>query len=245
MTPKLMASSFDRRATFFVRLRQMTFSVRSVSYSSTRRGKLLDEGPDHPLELGGHLFREAPYPDEAGGEARPCHVLHDAQDGFPLAERVEEEGHGADVEGMRAYPYEVAGDPLQLREDHAQVLRPLRRIDAAQALRREAVGEVVREAVRVVEPVGKGKGLLVCPGLGELFDAAMEVPYEGRRLDDDLAVELEKDPQDPVRGGVLRTHVDGHILFFFRHRRFSLPRVSPGRASRTRSPRSGNPCGAG
>ena len=127
-----------------------------------------------------------------------------------------------------------AGDPLQLREDHAQILAALRHLDAAQPLRREAIGQVVRKAVRVVEPVGKGEGLVVRPGLGELFHAAMEVPYEGRGLDDDLAVELKQDPQDPVRGGVLRTHVDGHIFLFFRHYRSAFRGVASSSSSLTR-----------
>ena len=60
MTPKLMASSFDRRATFFVRLRQMMFSVRSVSYSSTLRGNSLTKALTIPSNSGGISFARPP-----------------------------------------------------------------------------------------------------------------------------------------------------------------------------------------
>jgi hypothetical protein len=34
----------------------------------------------------------------------------------------------------------------------------------------------------------------------------------GDAIDDHLAIQLEQQPQDPVRGGVLRTHVEQHGL---------------------------------
>ena len=59
------------------------------------------------------------------------------------------------------------------------------------------------QAVRTISRWGSGMGELV---------AAMEKTDIGRRLGDDLAVELQHEPQNAVRSWMRRSHVEHHLL---------------------------------
>ena len=54
---------------------------------------------------------------------------------FAIAERVKQRRDRADIERMRSQPKLVAGDAVQFRQDHANVLRPRRRFNAQEAFR--------------------------------------------------------------------------------------------------------------
>ena len=87
-----------------------------------------------------------------------------------------------------------------------------RQFPAHQFLHRERVGDVVRERREIIEPVRVGDELVVLHVLGDLFVAAMQITDVRRRLGDDLAVELEHETQNAVRGRMRRPHVEHHLF---------------------------------
>jgi hypothetical protein len=102
----------------------------------------------------------------------------------------------------------VRGDARHLADDHPDRLPARRQHEAHPLLDREDVGDVVRERRQVIQPVRVGNELVVGLVLGDLLHPAMEIAQVGRAAHHLLAVELEDEPQDPVRGRVRRSHVD-------------------------------------
>ena len=72
------------------------------------------------------------------------------------------------------------------------------------------VGEVVHHAAEIVDAVGVGDVGVPGLALAHLLGAAVVIADVGDRVDDLLAVELQHDPQDAVRAGVLRAEVEEH-----------------------------------
>jgi hypothetical protein len=145
-----------------------------------------------------------------GGEARARQELEEVVERLALGERVEEHRHGAHVHRVGAEPEQVARHPRELAADHADRVRARRRLDPAHALGGERDGTVVRQRREVVEPVGVGDEAVVAERLAQLLHAAVQVADVGNGLDHALAVHLEHDAQHPVRGRVLRAHVEHH-----------------------------------
>src|SRR5205823_2532646 len=71
---------------------------------------------------------------------------------------------------------------------------------------------VVRHRREVIRAVREGDDLVVVPVLPELLEAGVEVPHVRDHPDHGLTVQLDDEPQHAVRGGVLRTDVDEHVL---------------------------------
>ena len=142
--------------------------------------------------------------------------LEDAEDVFAFAEAVEEHGHRADIERVRAQPHQMAVDAGQLGEHHAHPLRLRGDLHAEQLLHREHIDEIVREVGEVIHAVRKRDHLLVGLHLALLFDAGVKVADIGLRCNNGFAVEFEQNAQDTVRRRVLRTHVEGHQFVVWR-----------------------------
>lgn len=121
---------------------------------------------------------------------------------------VEHRGQRAEVLRERAVPDQVADDAEDLGEHDADDLRPRRYVDPGQLLDGEAVREVVHHAAEVVDAIGVGHERVPRLALGHLLGAAVVKADVGHGIDDALAVELQDDPQDAVRAGVLRTDVE-------------------------------------
>ena len=138
---------------------------------------------------------------------RAGHRLVDVEQVLALAERVQERRHPADVERVRAEPQQVVQDPRDLVEHHADVLRAHRHLDAEQPLDRQAVGVLVAHHRHVVEPVHVRQRLQVRLVLGELFGRPVQEADVRIGALDDLAVELEHEPQHAVRRRVLRPKI--------------------------------------
>ena len=186
----------------------MRFSVSSVSYSSTFVGKVLDERPHLILETFIQLVLRAADAEHVRGQARAAVVLEDLQNLFALAEAVQEGRDGAEVDRVRSQPEQVAGDPVQLRHDHADVLRAGRRGHAQQFLDGFAVAQAVGDRRDVVHAVERGHELAVGLRLAQLLDAAMEIADDAFRIQHAFAVELQLHLQHAVRRRVLRPHAD-------------------------------------
>ena len=88
---------------------------------------------------------------------------------------------------------------------------------------RHAVGQVVAERVHVVQPVAHHLGLDDTSCFHVLLDAGVQETDIGNAIDDDLAVQLQQQPQHAVRGGMLRSHVQQHGLTGERTLRDQVP----------------------
>ena len=152
-------------------------------------------------------------------QARAAELFEKVEQDFPFAERPEEHRHGPDIQGLRAQPEEVADDPLHFSHDRPDVLGPLRYRHADQFFNGAHVGVIVRHGAHVIQAIRMRNDLHVMEPFGELFHAAMQIPHIGNGFGDSLAVQFQHHPQDAVRAGMLRSHVEqqfGRALGGFR-----------------------------
>ncbi len=85
-----------------------------------------------------------------------------------LPERVQQHCHRSDVHGVRAEPEAVAGDPLQLGQDGADVAGTPRHLHLHQLLDGLDVAEVAGGGGHVVHPVRQQDDLRPVPVLAQL-----------------------------------------------------------------------------
>ena len=86
------------------------------------------------------VLREPADAHRVVGQARAAELLEQVEDQLPFAQAVQEHRDRADVHRVAAEPDQVAGQPLQLREDRADVLRAARHLERQQLLDRLDVG---------------------------------------------------------------------------------------------------------
>ncbi len=124
-------------------------------------------------------------------------------------------------------------DARDLGEEHADVLRARRRLDAEQLLDRERVGMLLAHRRDIVEPVEIGHRLEIGLVLDQLLGAAMEEADMRIGTLHDLAVHLEDEAQHAVGRRMLRPEIHGEALDLGlglgAHDRSSFAFSSPGR----------------
>ena len=174
------------------------------------------EGVDelaHPLGPAGRQVRHH-APDARGGgrDAGARQLLVQLVDALALLERVQEGGECSDVDGGGAQPEQMREDAVQLEADHPHHLAPLGDLDAHQLLDRHGVGAVVDQRRQVVHAVGQRHDLVVRAVLAQLLEGGVQVPDMRRDRHHGLSVQLADEPQHAVRGGVLGSDVDEHLL---------------------------------
>ena len=131
---------------------------------------------------------------------------------FALGERVKEDRHRAEIERHRAEPEEMRGNARCFAANRADRFSARRNFPAHQFFDRERVGHIIREWREIIEPIGIRHELIVLHVLGDLLVAAMEKTDIGRGFGDDLAIQLQHEPQNAVRGRMRRPHVKHHLL---------------------------------
>ena len=104
----------------------------------------------------------------------------------------------------------MAGDPVQLAHHHPDDLGAGRGLDAEQAFHGQAVPQLVEERREIVGAGDERDALLPRSIFGVLLDARVQITDHGPARHHVLAVQLQDQPEHPVRGGVLRPHVDDH-----------------------------------
>ena len=78
----------------------------------------------------------------------------------------------------------------------------------------QAVTEIVGHRAQVVHAVGHGNDLLIKLRLAGLLDAGVQITNLGIEPDNDLAVDLQHQPEHAMGGRMLRAHVQHHVLIF-------------------------------
>eukprot|EP00825_Cyclidium_porcatum_P002331 TRINITY_DN11073_c0_g1_i1.p2 TRINITY_DN11073_c0_g1~~TRINITY_DN11073_c0_g1_i1.p2 ORF type:complete len:369 (+),score=42.63 TRINITY_DN11073_c0_g1_i1:92-1198(+) len=150
---------------------------------------------------------------EGGGRETGAAVrLEHIEDVFALAPGVEEDRQGADIHGVGAQPDQVAGDPIELVEQRADVLGAARHRDAEEFFVGLRPSQVIGDGGGVVHAVGPDLALEEGLVLADLLDAPVQVPDHGLAVADGLALESQLDPEHAVGGRVLGAQVDFHLL---------------------------------
>ena len=93
----------------------MGFCVSRASYSSKRAGKLFRSFSTRLQPAERRLERQTSDAEVAGHHALAGDGLKNVQDFLALAEAIKEDRHGAEVDGVRPKPNQVALDARQLR----------------------------------------------------------------------------------------------------------------------------------
>ncbi len=101
----------------------------------------------------------------------------------------------------------MAADPVEFRQDDADVLRPLRRHDAGQLLDGLHVAQLGVELGQVLGAVLVADRLTVVHVLGQLLGAAMHVADVGDEVHDLLPINDEHHAEHAVRCRVLRPDI--------------------------------------
>ena len=199
-----------------------------MSHSSRLGTKVVEEF----FELRDKAFRKiadlSAHAGVGGGEPRAGQKLEKVIEFFALGEGVEENGHRAEIERHRAEPEEMRGNARRFAANHANRFSARRNFPAHQFFNRERVGHIIRERREIIEPVGIRHELVVLHVLGDFFVAAMEKTDIRRRFGDDLAIQLQHEPQNAVRGRMRRPHVEHHLLADIVLPRFAQCRVGRG-----------------
>ena len=113
---------------------------------------------------------------------------------------------------MSSQPQQVAGDPVQLRQDGADILGSRRSLHVEQFFHRLAIAEPVGNRSHIVHAVHVRGKLDVGPVFGNLFHAAMQITDDAFGPQHLFAVQLQDGPENSVGGGVLRAHVDDDLV---------------------------------
>src|SRR5712691_9135354 len=118
--PQAMLSSAERAPTPTMRSMKMRLPVMRVwtSFSTCRTSAKA-------------LRTLMPKPSGRSALTPPTrHVLHELPEELAGLDHVEEDGEGAQLHGGGAHAGQVVADPRDLAHDHADVLAPLRDLDA-------------------------------------------------------------------------------------------------------------------
>ena len=158
--------------------------------------------------------------------------LEEVEHQVALAEAVPEHRDRPDLERGGAEVDEVRVDPGELAERHPHPGRLARDLELQQLLDREHVDELVVLEGDVVHAGRVGDALPPGLLLHRLLEPGVQIADHGREPDDVLAVEVDDQPEHPVRGGMVRAEVDGEDVL---ERRVGLQH---GR-DRVRDPRAG------
>ena len=169
------------------------------------------ERPDVVDELRRQILVHAADAEIGRVHAAAGRALIEHHELFALLEPPERRREGADVHGLRGHVEKMRQQPPDLAIEHADQLRAPGHREPQQFFGREAEGMLLIHRRDIVEPVEIGDRLQIGLGFDQLLGAAMQ--QSDMRIDalDHLAVELQHQAQDAVRGRMLRPEIDGEI----------------------------------
>ena len=146
------------------------------------------------------------------GQARPAVLFKNLQDFFALAEAIEERSKCTNVQSMSAEPQEVAGDPLELRQNRSNHTRARWSFHNQQFFHCLAISQAAADSRDIVHAVDVRSKLLIRAVLCDFLNAPVQISDDALRADDTLSIELQLDAQHAVRGRMLRPHVDDQLI---------------------------------
>ena len=155
-----------------------------------------------------HVLVDSAGPEPGRVHARARGPLVEVHAVFAQLEQPQVRSHRADVHDVAAEVQHVVRDPGQLGEEDPQILGAERHFEPEQLLDGEHVAVLHAHRRAIIEPVEIGQSLEIGLVFAELLGAAVE--QADMRVDplDDLAVQLEDQPQNAVRGRVLGAEID-------------------------------------
>ncbi len=106
----------------------------------------------------------------------------------------------------------MARNPVELGHQDSDRLGPLGDLHAEQPLDCHRIGKLAVEGRQVVHPGDIGRALPEGELFGGLLHPGVEIADDRLGSADDLAFELELEPENTVCRRVLRAHVDDHPL---------------------------------
>ena len=165
-------------------------------------------------EIVGHVLLEPAHPEVVVHHAGAGHRLEQALDALPPPEAEHRRRHRAGVQTHGGHEQQVAGDAVQLAENHPDIFRPFRDLQAHKLLNSPAIDLLVIEVGDVVQPVEEGRYLVVLLPLAELLGTPVEVADVGHHVDDFLAVDPQHHAKHAVGRGMLRAHIEQHLNRF-------------------------------
>src|SRR5256884_1687041 len=152
------------------------------------RFEILAEALDVLFESVVSLVLQPADAEGMGGQARPAILFKNFQNLFAFAEAVEERRKGANVQGMRAEPQEMAGDSLQLRQDGANHAGTRRRFHDQQFFNGFAISQAAADGCDIVHAVDIGSKLLIGAVLRDFFHTSVQIPDDALPANNALAV---------------------------------------------------------
>ena len=173
-----------------------------------KNGNFIEKRANQHLCLGRDVFLDPADADVVEGLPCTADEVENVEDLLAVAETVKHPRRRAQIVCKRPDEDQMAVDAVQLRHNDTDVLRTRRCLDARELLDRKRIAEVVVHRRDVVEAIRIGQPLHIRPILEQLFDAAMQIAHDRRRLDNALAVQFQLHLQHAVRRGVLRPHVE-------------------------------------
>ncbi len=174
-------------------------------------GEFLAPATDVVDQVHRQILVDAAGTEIVGVETRPAGALVEDHQLFALFVAPQRGRQGADVHGLHGRVQQVVPDPADFRIEHPDQLGPVGNLNAEQLLDGQAEGVFLVHRRDIVEPVQIGHVLQIGARLHQLLGAAVQ--QADVRIDafDDLAVQLQHQPQHAVRGRVLRAEVDGEL----------------------------------
>ena len=164
----------------------------------------------HPA--GRQIGRRAADRDIAVRQPRAANFFEQVENLLAFAEGIQEGTECSQVQAIRPHAHQVAGNAVQLDNHHAQMTRFGGQLQVEQLFHDQRPAEIHVHAGQVIHPIGVRNPLSRSEVLADLFGAAVQIADVGRDFGDHLAVGPQHQPQHAVRAGMLRAHVDQHLV---------------------------------
>ncbi len=173
------------------------------------------EQPAHLCEaVTGQVGGKATGPDVGVVHPQPGDGLKDLQDFFAFPEPIEHRAHRTEFHAAGGQCHQMRGDPVEFHHHHPDDAGAFGDVvgDAEQLLHTQAVRGLVEKRRQIVHPGDERGALRPVAVLQVLLDPGVQIADAATGFGDDLAFDLQDEPQHAVGGGVLRTHVHHDAL---------------------------------
>ena len=106
----------------------------------------------------------------------------------------------------------MAGNPVQLAADSADIPGTFRHLYACQLFHRHAEAQVVVHGGHIIQPVRKGHALLIGPGLHQLLNTTVQIAHHRLCPHYILTIQLHLHLQDAMGTRMLWSHIQDELF---------------------------------